>query len=82
MVKHTQRFRWQQPKNCLSVFVELTLKGLRPCQTSMMEHYYENASGHAYMVWTIAVLTIYKISWNIVLNIINLFEKIYCTIKF
>ena len=31
MVKHTQRIRWQQPKNCLSVFenfVYLALKGL------------------------------------------------------
>ena len=31
MAKHTQRIRWQQPKNCLSVFdhfVNLALKGL------------------------------------------------------
>ena len=40
MVKHTQTIRRLLPTNCLGVFdhiVGLTLKGLRSCQTSVMD---------------------------------------------
>ena len=36
MVKHTQTIRWQKP-SVSDHFVMLTLKGLRPCETSIMK---------------------------------------------
>ena len=45
MVKHTETIRRQKPTSCLSVFdhfVELALKGLIVCQTSVDEAFLWN----------------------------------------